>query len=154
MSTVVLVAALVAAGLLAGLFYAYACSVMPGLARGDDKTFVEAMRGINVAIVNPVFMLSFLGAPVISVVAAVVTDGDARWWAVASAVLAVATVAVTFAGNIPLNNAIDRVGAPDEIADLGAVRRAFEPGWVRLNVVRAVTSTLATAGFAWAALVA
>ena len=37
-ANVVLVAALVASGLIAGLFYAYACSVMPGLARGDDKT--------------------------------------------------------------------------------------------------------------------
>ena len=69
MSTVVLVAALVAAGLIAGLFYAYACSVLPGLARGDDKTFVEGMRGINVAIINPVFMLTFLGAPLLAGVA-------------------------------------------------------------------------------------
>jgi uncharacterized membrane protein len=114
---------------------------------------VDAIQEMNRAIVNPVFMLSFLGAPAISVVAAVLVGGDARWWAVAAAALAVATIVITFGGNIPLNNAIDTAGDPDEIADLSAVRRAFEPGWVRLNAVRAVASTLATAGFGWAALV-
>jgi uncharacterized membrane protein len=86
------------------------------------------------------------------VVAAIVVGGDARWWAAAAAVLSLATLVITFGGNIPLNNAIDTAGDPDEIADLSAVRRAFEPGWVRLNAVRAVTSTLATAGIGWAAL--
>jgi len=59
---------------------------------------------------------------------------------------------VTFAGNIPLNNALDGAGDPDRVTDLGAVRRAFESRWVRLNTLRAATSTLATAGLAWAAL--
>jgi hypothetical protein len=48
---------------------------------------------------------------------------------------------------------MDTAGEPDEIDDLRGVRHAFEPAWVRLNAVRAVTSTLATAGFGWAALV-
>lgn len=42
-------------GLLAGLFYAYACSVMPGLGRADDRTLVDAMQQIDKAIENPVF---------------------------------------------------------------------------------------------------
>src|ERR671916_3351001 len=41
-----LVAATVAMGLLAGLFYSYACSVMPGLSRTDDRTFVSGMQQI------------------------------------------------------------------------------------------------------------
>jgi uncharacterized membrane protein len=149
---VVVLIAIVLNALQAGTYYTWASGVMPGLARTGDQTFVDAIQQMNRAIVNPVFMLTFLGAPVISVVAAIVVGGDARWWAVASAVLAVATIVITFGGNIPLNNAIDRAGDPGEIADLGAVRRAFEPGWVRLNVIRAVTSTGATAGFAWTAL--
>lgn len=136
MSTVVLVAALVAAGLIAGLFYAYACSVMPGLARGDDKTFVEAMRGINVAIINPVFMLTFLGAPVL---AGVAIFFDPRPWVIAGFVFLLAMIVITGAVNIPLNNALDSVGD-----DYAAVRAAFETVWVRWNVLRAVVST---AGF-------
>jgi uncharacterized membrane protein len=48
-----LVAATVTAGLVAGLFYSYACSVMPGLGRTDDQTFIRSMQSINVAIVIP-----------------------------------------------------------------------------------------------------
>ncbi|MEV7037737.1 anthrone oxygenase family protein [Amycolatopsis sp. NPDC051061] len=138
MSTVVLVAALIAAGLIAGLFYAYACSVLPGLARGDDKTFVEAMRGINVAIVNPVFMLTFLGAPVLAGVA-IFLDPGPRPWVIAGFACLVAMIVITGALNIPLNNALESGGD-----DYAAVRANFEAAWVRWNVLRAVVST---AGF-------
>ncbi|WP_410566692.1 DUF1772 domain-containing protein [Amycolatopsis sp. cmx-4-61] len=138
MSTVVLVAAVVAAGLVAGLFYAYACSVLPGLARGDDRTFVEGMRGINVAIVNPVFLSTFLGAPLLAGVAVFVSPGP-RAWVLAGFGCLVAMVVITGVVNVPLNNALD--GAGDDYA---AARAAFEAVWVRWNVVRALVST---AGF-------
>src|SRR5205807_9437378 len=85
MPLVTLAVALVAAGLLAGVFYAYTVSVMPGLARADDKTFVEGMRGINVAIVNGWFMLSFLGAPLLAAVALFLNlhSGPVLWWTIA-----------------------------------------------------------------------
>lgn len=138
MSTVVLVAALVAAGLIAGLFYAYACSVMPGIGRADDRTFVEAMRGINVAIINPVFMVTFLGAPLLAGVAMVVSPGP--WpWVIAGFGCLAAMIVITAVVSIPLNNALDRGGD-----DYAAVRAAFETVWVRWNVLRAVVST---AGF-------
>ncbi|WP_410586793.1 DUF1772 domain-containing protein [Amycolatopsis sp. lyj-23] len=138
MPTVVLVAALIAAGLLAGLFYAYACSVLPGLARADDRTFVAAMRGINVAIVNPVFLLTFLGAPLLAGVAVFVVPGP-RPWVLAGFGCLVAVVVITGVVNVPLNNTLD--GAGDDYA---AARAAFEVVWVRWNGVRAVVST---AGF-------
>jgi uncharacterized membrane protein len=139
-SGVVLVAALVAAGLIAGLFYAYACSVMPGLARGDDKTFVEAMRGINVAIINPVFMLTFLGAPLLAGVAVFLNLGSRSLpWVIAGFVCLVAMLLITGALNIPLNNALENGGD-----DYAAVRARFETAWVRWNVLRTLAST---AGF-------
>ncbi|MEA5361214.1 anthrone oxygenase family protein [Amycolatopsis sp., V23-08] len=138
MSTVVLVAAVVAAGLIAGLFYAYSCSVMPGLARGDDKTFVEAMRGINVAIVNPVFMLTFLGAPLLAGVAIFLNPGP-RPWVIAGFVCLAAMLVITGALNIPLNNALESGGT-----DYAALRAQFETSWVRWNVLRTIAST---AGF-------
>jgi uncharacterized membrane protein len=140
MSTVVLVAALVAAGLIAGLFYAYACSVMPGIGRGDDRTFVEAMRGINVAIINPVFMLTFLGAPLLAGVAVFLNLGSRSLpWVIAGFVFLLAMIVITGLVNIPLNNALDSGGD-----DYAAVRAEFETIWVRWNVLRAVVST---AGF-------
>jgi uncharacterized membrane protein len=60
--TILLIAA-VLAGLQAGTYYTWASGVMPGLARTDDHTFVHVTQQMSVAIVNPAFMLSFLGAP-------------------------------------------------------------------------------------------
>jgi uncharacterized membrane protein len=58
----VLGAAVLTMGLLAGLFYAHSVSVMPGLGQADDRTIVDAMRQINEAVENPVFFLSFLAS--------------------------------------------------------------------------------------------
>lgn len=152
MNDVLLLAATVAGGLQAGTYYTWASGVMPGLARTDDRTFVHAMQQMNLAIVNPVFVASFVGAPVLALAAIATSDGPARAWVVAGAGLAVATVVITAAGNIPLNNAIDAAGPVDRIADVPAVRAAFESRWVRLNVARALTSAGSLTALAWAAL--
>jgi uncharacterized membrane protein len=124
----VLLAARILCAHLAGVFFAYAVSVMPALRAMDDDTFVRVMNKINVVIVNPVFLAVFLGAPVASM-ALLAWERDP--WAVAGAVLAVVTLLVTFVFNIPLNNAL---------ADGGA-RQAFEKSWVLWNVVRTLTGT-------------
>ncbi len=147
----VLLAAAVLAGLQAGTYYTWASGVMPGLARTDDRTFIEAMQQMNVAIVNPVFMLSFLGAPALAGAAVWAAGPSARPWAIAGAALALGTVVITFAGNIPLNDALDAAGPVSQITDLAAVRADFESRWVALNIARALTSTGALACLAWAA---
>jgi uncharacterized membrane protein len=58
----VLGAATVAMGLIAGVFYVFACALMPALARSDDRVCVQVMRDVNEVIQNPAFMLSFIGA--------------------------------------------------------------------------------------------
>jgi hypothetical protein len=58
---IVLGLAALTTGLMAGVYYAYACSVMPGLARTGDRTFIDAMQQINVAIQNPVLFAAFSG---------------------------------------------------------------------------------------------
>jgi len=62
-SNLLLGSAIGTTGLLAGLYYGYAVSVMPGLHRASDQTMVEAMQEIDRAIQNPVFFISCLGAP-------------------------------------------------------------------------------------------
>ena len=63
MADYVLLAARILGALLAGVFFAYAVSVMPALGAMDDDTFVKVMNKVNVVIVNPVFLAVFLGAP-------------------------------------------------------------------------------------------
>lgn len=147
----VLLAAAVAAGLQAGTYFTWATGVMPGLAATDDRTFVETMQRVKVAIVNPVFLVTFAGAPLLAGAAVAACRGEARTWAVAATVLAVGTVAITVAGNVPLNDALAAAGPVDRISDLAAVRAGFETAWVRLNLARTLTSTGALAALAWAA---
>jgi uncharacterized membrane protein len=132
-------------GLCAGLFYGYACSVMPGLARTDDRTFVETMQRINEAIQNPVFFASFIGAPALTGWALVIerrsgTRQSLRW-VTGALVLAGVSLAVTGALNIPLNNDLKAAGAVGSITDLAGVRDHFEGPWVAWNVVRTVATT-------------
>ena len=148
----VLLAAAVLAGLQAGTYYTWATGVMPGLARTDDRTFVEAMQQINVAIVNPVFLLSFIGAPLLALAAVATCGPAARPWAIAGAALALGTVVITAVGNVPLNDALEAAGPVAQIGDLAAVRDRFEGVWTALNLGRTLTSAGALACLVWAAV--
>lgn len=148
------VAAALTTGLAAGLFYAYSYSVMPGLGRADDRTFVLGMQRINVAILNGWFALCFAGALVFTALAAAlhIPSGGRSVlpWLVAALVLYVAVLVVTFAVNVPLNNQLNAAGDPDRVADLAAVRERFEATWVRWNIVRTAASTAAFGCLLWA----
>jgi uncharacterized membrane protein len=146
-ATTTLVAAVITNGLMAGLFAAYSYAVMPGLARTDDRTFVEAMQQTNAAILNGWFGICFGGALLFAAAAVVLHLGrPALLWIVAGLVLYVVVLGVTFTINVPLNDALAAAGngAP------GVARAAFEGAWVRWNVVRAVASTAAFGCLAWA----
>jgi len=153
--TAALFAATLTAGLSAGLFFTWANAVMPGLRRVDDRAFVAVMRRMNVAIVNPLFLVVFLGAPVLTAVAAAAhldpQRRDALPWILAGLGFGLAVLVVTFTVNVPLNNALDAAGEPDTVADAAPVRAAFESRWVRWNVLRAVSAAAALACLAWAA---
>jgi uncharacterized membrane protein len=152
--TAVLVTATMAMGLLAGLFYTFAMSIMVALKRTDDRTFVATMQWINATIVNGWFAISFFGSVVLSVLAAALhlrADGRAVLpWIVAAIVCYGVTFAITMAVNVPLNNELAAAGDPDRSADLAAVRERFESRWVRWNILRAVTSAAALGCLLWA----
>jgi len=148
-----LVVATVLTGLVAGTYYAYACSVMLALGRTSDRTFIEVMQRINVAIQNPVFFAALFGAPVASGVAVWLQASDSggvSGWTIAALVLNVAGFLITVVANIPLNNALDAAGDPAAIADPAAVRQRFERVWNAWNVARGVVTTAAVVGLALA----
>jgi uncharacterized membrane protein len=139
-ATVALVAAVLTTGLVAGLFAVFAHAVLPGLARADDRTFVEAVRGVNAAILNGWFAASFGGAPLATAAAVLLHLGTPPLpWIVAGLVLHAAVLGVTFRVNVPLNDALAAAGTDDP----ATARKAFEATWVRWNAVRAVASTAA-----------
>jgi uncharacterized membrane protein len=135
-----LAAALVMTGLMAGIYLAFSTSVLPGLGRTDDGTFVAAMRGLNAAILNPLFLVVFLGPLPLDLVAvgSRLPDRDGLGWVGLALVLYVATLVVTGAVNVPLNNGLEQT-EPES-----AARQLFEARWQSWNVVR---TALCTASF-------
>jgi len=144
----VLIAATITTGLVTGVFFAYANSIMPGLRRTDDRTFVGAFQALDRAIINPLFMACFFGALVLTGLAAALHFGADNQavlpWAAAATVLYLAAIVITLAVNVPLNDAIKAAGDPDRIDDLTAVRRRFnEARWAAWNLVRTLVSAAA-----------
>ena len=117
---IVLGGAVIAMGLLAGLFYAFDVAVMPALTAADDRTLVDAMQQMIDKIENPAFFLIFLGAP---------------------ALAAVALVQARRSGSTKIARWI--------VAGL-AVRDDFVTPWVAWNIVRTVATTAAFGCLAWA----
>ena len=151
-----LLLAMVATGLQAGTYYIFVYGVMPGLALGADRTYVAAMQQFNVSFMNPWFFATFLGAPLLALVA-VVSNRRTRptlLWAVVGFLFAAATFWITIVVHTPLNDALDAAGAPEAIADLSAVRSAHEPAWVPWNVARMLTSIASLAALGCALLTA
>ncbi|MER8105939.1 anthrone oxygenase family protein [Kitasatospora sp. NPDC094016] len=145
----VLAGATIAMGLMAGLFFAFDVSVMPGLAAGDDRTYVTAMQHINSSIENGMFGLVFVGAFAATGVAAWLQHKAGRrraaLWAAGATVLYVVALMVTMGVNIPLNNELAAAGDPSQIHDFAGVRAKFEGTWVAANMLRTL---LCTAGLA------
>ena len=151
---VVLIAAAVTMGLMAGVFGIYSNAIMPGLRATDDRTFVGAFQAVDRAIINPLFMVVFVGALLLSGAAAVLHLPDGQRtvlpWAVAAFVLYLAVFVITVGVNVPMNDRIKAAGEPDQV-DVRAVRSEFdERMWVRWNHVRAIASIAGFGCLVWA----
>ena len=140
-------------GLLAGFFYAYSNSVMWGLDDAAPAAAVKAMQGVNRVVRNPLFAVSFFGAPVAATVAAAFLwrrDGaGAGLAAVLALAFCLASVGITAVVNVPMNEAL--AGIDPATADLPAVWADYSERWTFWNHVRFAA---ALAAFALTALLA
>ena len=150
---IALMGATITMGLAAGVFALFAHTIMPALKTTDDRTFVGAFQALDRHIINPWFMAgAFVGA-LLFTVAAVATNlhHSALPWIIAALTLYLAALVVTFAVNVPLNDALKAAGDPDHITNLAHVRQQFhETRWATWNLIRTITTTLAFGSLAWA----
>ena len=145
-----LVATTVATGLVAGVFLTFSDFVMRSLRAAEPAAGMDAMQWINRVVYRSVFMWLLLGIAPVSVLLAIAvmlnTSMDQSAWVLGSAVLYLfGVIAVTRVGNVPMNNALDRMNnnsAHDQEYWTTYLRR-----WTRLNHVRTVASVLAFGGF-------
>ena len=141
MTKTALVTAAALMGLSAGLFATFSYVIMPGLRRASDTAFVETMRGINIAILNPVFALTFGGAFFVGLLALVLGWDDASQPCVIAGLVlyTFGAYVITFSINVPMNDALEA-----GTGTAGSLREAFEDRWTAWNHARSV---LTTAGF-------
>ena len=148
----VLVLATFLCSLVAGLLFAFAVVIMPGIRSLDDRGFIRAFQAIDRVIQNgqPLFMLVWVGSALALIAAAVLgmweLSGSARPLLIVAALLYVLGVQLpTVMINIPLNNEIQKLDpdAMNEPTRLRA-REAFESRWNRWNAIRTACASLAS----------
>ncbi|MFD7075165.1 anthrone oxygenase family protein [Nocardioides sp. NPDC059952] len=128
MSEVVLTGARLLNGITAGIYIAFLVAFMPALHGQPDEVYARVMNRLNVVIVNPVFLAFFLGAPLLALL---LLGWHRSPLAITAACLSVAAVVITFAANLPLN---------DALANGGAVS-AYEKPWLIFHTLRTLTAT-------------
>jgi uncharacterized membrane protein len=133
-----------------GLLFAFSTSVMKSLGRLPPPHGMAAMQQINIVILNPVFLLAFMGTTVACAIVAVVSS--LRWDAAGSAyrlaasvLYVVGTFGVTMACNVPRNNALADVKPED--ANAAGLWARYLSEWTRWNHVRMVAAIAAAALF-------
>ncbi|MEE6130336.1 anthrone oxygenase family protein [Chryseobacterium arthrosphaerae] len=145
MITLVLIITAVLTALIGGLFYAYSCSVVLGLGKLSDAEYLKAMQYINREILNPVFFLSFMGTAILLPVSAFLFRGQPAFifLLLASAAYLVGVFGVTVAGNVPMNDMLDRFDISGATSDaIKQMRDNFESRWNFLNNIRTVFSVI------------
>jgi uncharacterized membrane protein len=146
--SIILYLTAVVTALMAGLFYAYSCSVNLGLHKLTDEGYIAAMQAINRAIQNPVFFASFMTTPILLPLASYLYYSQpisSTFWVLilATGIYLVGVMGVTALGNIPLNEALDQFnfqGASPET--IHHQRVLFEQPWNRLNSIRTVSAII------------
>lgn len=145
--------AAIGAGVNAGLFFIFSVCIMGALGRLPAAQGVAAMQSINVVILNPWFMLAFLGTALLSLVlvaVAVFTGSPARLYVIAGGLLFLAgTILVTMVFNVPMNNALEAL-APQSEEAARLWSSTYLVDWVRWNHVRTLSSLGALSCFVMA----
>jgi uncharacterized membrane protein len=133
-------------GLSTGVFFAWSCSVLPGLKLLAAREYILAFQAMNRAIQNPVFLLCFLGAGIALPVAAWMHRGNSLQGGLllaASVVYIVGVLGVTMAGNVPMNEALDKFDtSAATVAEMARQRELFEGQWMALHNWRSVAAVV------------
>ncbi|WP_211444463.1 DUF1772 domain-containing protein [Collimonas humicola] len=150
----ILLYAALACGLLGGLFFAFSNFVMNALSRISPASGIAAMQSINVTVLNPLFLLLFLGAALLC--AALAVFAVLRWqqpyagWLLAGSLFYLAGgFLVTMGCNVPLNDALAAVDP--SLPESSRVWQNYLSAWTSWNHVRTICCLLSSALFIVAA---
>ena len=138
---------IVLTGLTAGLCFTWGNAVTPGIGRLDDLGFLQSFQEMNRAIINPTFLVVFMGPVVLHLANAYLFRNELRqvWFliVVAAVLYFVGLFLVTVLGNVPLNEMLDKTDLSAANADeLATLREKFEAPRNRLHNIRTISTIL------------
>ena len=113
-----IVATISGSGLVTGLLFAFSNFVMSALADLPSEKGMFAMQRINEKIINPIFMLLFLGTPVLCLLMVVIfgqkiSDSGSVFLLVGALAYLIGPFGITMLFNVPLNNQLARANTSD-----------------------------------------
>jgi len=133
-------------GLIGGVFFAFSTFVMRALAALPPAQGIAAMKSVNIAVLNPMFLGVFLGTAVSCVLLAVSSlltwqKPGAALLLAGSALYLLGTFVVTMVCNVPRNDALATLDpASVESARFWA---EYVAGWTLWNHVRTIAAIAA-----------
>jgi uncharacterized membrane protein len=133
-------------GLIAGVFFAFSAFVMKALAFLPPAAGITAMQSINVAVLNPWFLGTFLGTAAACILLAVSSlltwhKPGTAYLLVGSVLYLFGTVLVTMAFNVPRNEALAAVDPTS--ADAANLWAGYVSSWTTWNHVRTAAALAA-----------
>jgi uncharacterized membrane protein len=137
--------AAIGSGLVAGIFFAFSTFVMAALGRILPEQGIAAMQSINITVLNPAFLIAFLGTGAVCLALA---GGSYVGWGEASGKLILAAsliylvgcIGVTMVCNVPLNDALAAVSPNTQEA--AAVWSRYLNAWTAWNHLRTAAPLL------------
>ena len=135
--TVIIVVSISGAGLFTGLLFAFSNFVMKALADLPSDKGMFAMQRINEKIINPIFLVIFLGTPIMCSVVAVnagmrINDPGSLPLFVGALAYLIGPFGITMLFNVPLNNLLARA----KKSGSRAIWPMYQKKWQRWNHVR------------------
>lgn len=133
----------IGAATVGGVFLAFSTFVMNALAQLPPSQGIAAMQRINVTVLNPLFLGTFMGTALLATAAAVLCctpwSGPRSAWLLAAGLLyLVGSFLVTVACNVPRNDRLARLDAASPEAS--AYWSRYVRDWTRWNHVRTASS--------------
>lgn len=140
------IAALVGAGLNAGVFFSFSTFTMSGLKRLNPSAGAAAMQEINREAPKAPLMSLFFGTAIVSIALIVTESGNldelaAQYQVAAGALFLVGVIFLTGMYHVPRNNKLDRLDP--ESSQGQRYWEIYRHQWVRMNHVRTIAPAVA-----------
>ncbi len=146
--TYITLLAALGSGLIAGLLFIFSNTVMKALSQQSAESGIATMQAINVLIINPLFLLIFIGTALLCLTLAIMSlmrwsQPGAAMLLAGSVIYLLGTLIVTMAFNVPLNNALATLSASS--ADANTQWQDYVSTWLRWNHVRTIAAITSAA---------